>query len=260
MKKLWTHGLLRTIIYLSVAIAIWQALYASKVFPAMLFPSMWNILGTLFREILDGSILVKTLFSLKLIFEGMGVSVLLTLILTIAAMYSRAVSDLVQMLISVLDPLPGIAILPIAILIFGLRPAALVFIMIHSIVWPMVLNVTSGFKSVPDIYMEVGKSIGLKGFRLLWGVYVPASIPNLLAGFKTGWSRAWRAFISAEMVFGASGSSAGLGYDIYIKKAYLDMAGMYATLIVIMLIGIFMEGIVFRTIENRTVRKWGMVS
>jgi len=259
-QRLWAHSWFRDFIYLAAVIAIWQILYGLRLFPAMLFPSMWDILKTLLDETLSGSMISKTVFSLKLILIGMGAAVVLAVILTTAAMFSKTVMDLVSTLIAVLDPLPGIAILPVAILVFGLGEDAIVFVMIHSIIWPMLLNITGGFKSVPAIYTDVGRNIGLRRFRLLWGVYIPASVPNILAGFKTGWSRAWRAFISAEMVFGASGSSGGLGWDIYMKKAYLDMDGMYATLIVIMLIGILIEKGVFRTIENGTVKKWGMVA
>lgn len=260
LQKLWAWSWFRVLTYLLAVLALWQLIYELGLFPALLFPSAWDILGTLFQEIINGSLVPKTLFSLRLIFIGMGVSVVLAVLLTAAAMFSKTVMDLVNTLIAVLDPLPGIAILPIAILIFGLGEDAIIFVMVHSILWPMLLNIISGFKSVPAIYMDVGKSIGLSRFKLLWGVYIPASVPSILAGFKTGWSRAWRAFISAEMVFGASGSSGGLGWDIYIKKAYLDMSGMYATLIVIMLIGILIERAVFLTIEKKTVRKWGMVS
>jgi NitT/TauT family transport system permease protein len=258
LGRLWGHSWFRDLTYLAAVIAVWQILYGLRVFPAMLFPSMWDILKTLLHETLNGGMVVKTAFSLKLIAIGMGVSVALAAVLTAASMSSKAVMDLVSTLIAVLDPLPGIAILPVAILVFGLGEDAIIFVMIHSIVWPMLLNITGGFKSVPAIYTDVGRNIGLRRGRLLWGVYIPASVPSILAGFKTGWSRAWRAFISAEMVFGASGTSGGLGWDIYMKKAYLDMDGMYATLIVIMLIGILIEKGVFRTIENATVKKWGM--
>jgi NitT/TauT family transport system permease protein len=60
------------------------------------------------------------------------------------------------------------------------------------------------------------------------------------------------------MVFGATGSSWGIGWDIYLKRSYLDMAGMFASLLVIMIIGIVVENLIFKTIERVTVIKWGM--
>ena len=189
----------------------------------------------------------------------MLVSAILTVVLTLLAMYSKSVKSLISTLISVFDPLPGIALLPLAILWAGIGDEAIIFIMIHSIIWPMLLNIIGGFNTVPIIYQDVGRSIGLKDSKLITGVFIPASIPSILTGFKTGWARAWRALISAEMVFGATGASGGLGWDIYMKRSYLDMPGMFASLIVIMLIGIVVEDIIFKKIENNTVKKWGMV-
>jgi NitT/TauT family transport system permease protein len=160
---------------------------------------------------------------------------------------------------ALVDTLPGIALLPLAILWFGIGEASIIFIIVHSVLWPVLLNVTAGFRSVSPVYTEVGRNIGLSRSRLVFGVFLPASLPHILTGLRIGWSRAWRAFISAEMVFGTTGISGGLGWDIYKKRSFLDVPGMYATLVVIMLIGLFIEEGVFKTLEAKTVKKWGMV-
>ena len=258
--KAWSINILRNIFYILVVAIIWQVTYIKKIFPPILFPSVKEIGISLIRETMDGSMLVKLSFSMRLIVIGIFISVLITIFLTVFAMYSKSIKSLINTLISVFDPLPGIALLPVAILWFGIGTKALIFIMIHSIIWPMLLNIIGGFNSVPTIYQEVGRSIGLKNMRLIIGVYIPASVPSILTGFKTGWSRAWRALISAEMVFGATGAVGGLGWDIYTKRSYLDMPGMFASLIVIMIIGILVEAVIFKSVENNTVKKWGMVS
>jgi len=260
LKTIWDKSYVRPIVYLAAIYALWQLLYASGRFPELLFPSLNDVLATLWKELLDGSLLSAVGYSLRLILIGMAVAVAIAMIVSVLAMFFEGVKELVESMISVFDPLPGIAILPIAILWFGIGPDAIIFIMVYSIIWPFLLNVIGGFSSIPVIYKEVGRSVGLKGIRMVTGVYFPATVPSILTGFKTGWSRAWRALISAEMIFGASGSSGGLGWDIYKKKAYLNMAGMFATLIVIMAIGIIIEKVVFKNVEKVTVRKWGMMS
>lgn len=260
IKRLWKNGWVRGILFVLLVAGIWQALYLSRRFPAILFPSVTDIAASFWRELLDGSMLNRVGFSLKLILYGMGLSVLIAITVTLLAMASKSVKSMVGSLISVFDPLPGIALLPLAILWIGIGEAAIVFIMVHSILWPMLLNIIGGFSSVPAIYRDVGHAIGLKRNRFVFGILIPASVPSILTGFKTGWSRAWRALISAEMVFGATGNSFGIGWDIYLKRSYLDMAGMFASLIVIMLIGIVVENLIFKSIERATVVKWGMVS
>lgn len=257
-SRMWKKGWIRGILYIFLVIALWQVAYVSKRFPPILFPSIGEIAHSFLRDLLNGSMLSRIGFSLKLILYGMIISATIAMVLTLLAMASKNFKSLVTSMISIFDPLPGIALLPLAILWIGIGEEAIIFIMIHSIIWPMLLNVIGGFSSVPAIYRDLGYAFGLKRNRFVFGILIPASIPSILTGFKTGWSRAWRALISAEMVFGATGSSWGIGWDIYLKRSYLDMAGMFASLLVIMIIGIVVENLIFKTIERVTVIKWGM--
>lgn len=259
LRRIWSRAWVRRLFYFAAFGLIWQFVWAIKVFPSIIFPSVGLIAESLFRELADGSLLAKTGYSLYLIGVGMAISAALTLILTLAAMFFPTVKDLIRTLISVMDLLPGIALLPLAILWIGIGEGAILFVMVHSILWPMLLNVITGFESVPPIYVDVGRLIGLNRLKMMTGVLMPASFPSILTGVKTGWARAWRALISAEMVFGATGVVGGLGWDIYIKRSYLDMPGMFASLLVIMVVGILVEDLFFRKLENITVRRWGMM-
>ena len=230
-----------------------------EVFSPLLFPSPVTVFTTFVKEIADGSLLLKAGASLLMILLGLLISVAIVIVLMTLVMLSKNVRDLAGTLISVLDPLPGVALLPIAILWFGIGKEAILFVMIHSILWPILLSVITGFDAVPLIFREVGMGMGLSKMRMMTGVYIPSAFPNILAGLKTGWSRAWRSLIAAEMVFGAVGQMAGLGWDIYMKRSYLDMAGMFASLIMIMIIGMLMEDYFFKKVEKATLVKWGMV-
>lgn len=259
LKQILSYKIARRLLYLIVFITLWQCVYVLNLFSEILFPSPATVASTLYREISDGSIILKTSYTLYLILIGLSVSFLITAIFVVFANVSYVLKDLMRTLISVLDPLPGIALLPMAILWFGIGKAAIVFIMVHSIVWPTLLSVMAGFDSIPKIYREVGQNIGLSKLQMIKDIYVPAAFPNILMGIKNGWARAWRALIAAEMVFGTTGAIGGLGWDIYLKRSYLDMPGMLATLIVLMIIGILIEDLLFSSIEKHTVKKWGMV-
>ena len=146
---------------------------------------------------------------------------------------------------------------PIAILWLGIGDASIIFIVIHSVVWPMSRSIIDGFNAVPKLYLEVGENIGLSPVRLVFGVFLPAALSRIFSGIKMGWARAWRGLISAEMLFG-SGGSKGIGYYITDRRTNMDIAGVFATILVIILIGLVVEYGVFRTIENHTFKKWGM--
>ena len=98
-----------------------------------------------------------------------------------------------------------------------------------------------------------------------WLVRTPGARPNRIgagtaAGLKIGWAFAWRTLIAAELVFGVSSGSGGLGWFIYENKNVLDIPAVFAGLFTVILIGLLVENLIFRNIEQRTVRKWGMHS
>ncbi len=106
--------------------------------------------------------------------------------------------------------------------------------------------------------MRVGQNIGLSGPRLVWGILLPAAFPYLLTGLKIGWAFAWRTIIAAELVFGVTGSKGGLGWYIYRNRFELNTAEVFAGLLTIIAIGLLVEGLVFHSVERRTVVRWGM--
>lgn len=240
-------------------IILWQIVYLTGVFPAITFPSVSSIFYALITSFTKESMIQIIGYSMSLVLKGLLFGIVLAFILSILSILSKEIYKIYTMIIAIMDPLPGIALLPLAILWFGTGEATIIFIIIHSVIWPLSRNIIDGFNAVPQLYIETGKNIGLKGIRLITGVYLPSSFPYILSGLKVGWARAWRALISAEMIFGVSGSIGGLGWYIYKKRYQLETDGVFASLIVIIIIGIIIEYGIFSQIEKRTVKKWGMV-
>jgi NitT/TauT family transport system permease protein len=154
--------------------------------------------------------------------------------------------------------LPAIALLPIALIWFGLGNGSVVFVVVHSVLWAVALNTHSGFVSVSQTIRMVGRNYGLSGFGYVTKVLIPAAFPSILTGLKIGWAFAWRTLIAAELVFGVSSGSGGLGWYIYENKNLLYIPEVFAGLLLVVLIGLLIENLVFVTIANRTIRKWGM--
>ena len=119
-------------------------------------------------------------------------------------------------------------------------------------------SIIDGFQSVPKIYIESGLNLGLSKFELIKDIYLPASFSSVLSGMKIGWARAWRGLISAEMIFGTTSAGAGIGWFIFMKRTNVDIAGVFAALIVIILIGVIVEYGFFHVIEKNTIKKWGI--
>lgn len=246
------------ILWISIFAVLWQTVAVNEIFDPMIFPTINMIIKSLYESLMEGKLIHETLFSLAMIGKGLLIGFLSAMLLSSLCIVSRAFNGFTESIVAVVHPLPGIALLPLIILWIGTGRKAIVFIIVHSIVWPMILNILAGFKAVPKEYKEVGRNFGLSQMEIVRLIMIPASLPYILAGLKIGWSRAWRALISAEMIFGAVGGEGGLGWYIFQKRIYMDTVGIYGGLIVIIVIGIFVEDFIFSILENRTVKKWGM--
>ena len=239
-------------------IILWQIIYSTGKFSKLIFPSAFTILDSLYKSIVSGELIYQTIYSLELILKGLCIGLILAVILSSLAILFKPVSGLVETLVSIAHPLPGIALLPLIILWFGAGEIAIIFIIVHSVVWPLVLNLLAGFKSMPEIYKQVGHNYGLNSIKIIRHIMIPASLPYFLTGMKISWARSWRALISAEMVFGAAGGKGGLGWFIFKNRVFMDTAGIFAGLIVIVVIGMMVEDLIFDKLEKVTIKRWGM--
>ncbi|HTZ78360.1 MAG TPA: ABC transporter permease subunit [Stellaceae bacterium] len=248
---------LRRLFILVVLAALWQA-YSVPLDNPLIFPTFTDTVTAFWGGVLSGELLARTAVSIKLLLGGYAAGVAIAAVLTTFAVSTRIGTDLLSTLTAMLNPLPAIALLPLALLWFGLGAPSLVFVLIHSVLWPVSLNTHSGFLGVSDTLRMAGHNYGLRGIRFVLRILIPAAFPSILTGLKIGWAFAWRTLIAAELVFGVSSGSGGLGWYIFQNRNELEIANVFAGLFTVILIGLLVESVVFRSIEARTVRKWGM--
>jgi NitT/TauT family transport system permease protein len=258
-EKIFNNAAVRKGILLVLLAAIWQT-YATVLENPLLFPRFSETLGAFYDNIKNGVLLQRGWFSIKVLLMGYFSGMFLASVLTALAITSRVGNDLLETLTAMFNPLPAIALLPLALIWFGLGNGSLVFVLIHSVLWPVALNTHSGFMSVSQTMRMVGRNYGLTGPRYVMKILIPAAFPNILTGMKIGWAFAWRTLIAAELVFGVSSGSGGLGWFIYENKNQLEIANVFAGLFSVIIIGLVVENFIFRNIELKTVRKWGMQS
>jgi NitT/TauT family transport system permease protein len=209
---------------------------------------------------MNQGLLGKAWYSIQTLLVGYAIGLGLAALLTVLAISTRLGADLLESLTSMFNPLPAIALLPLALIWFGLGNASIVFVLIHSVLWAVALNTHSGFLSVSNTLRMVGRNYGLSGFRYAAKILIPAAFPSILTGLKIGWAFALRTLIAAELVFGVSSGSGGLGWFIYENKNMLEIPSVFAGLFTVILIGLMVENLIFRKIEAHTVRRWGMQS
>jgi NitT/TauT family transport system permease protein len=235
----------------------WQAYITIAHVSPLLFASPANVGRSLVTGWSSGHLASYTGTTMKVLLLGMLIGTVAAAVLTTLAVWTTFGDDVLVILTSMINPLPSIAILPLAILWFGLNTQALVFVVANAVVWPIAINVSIGFRTVNPTVLAVGRNIGLSRWRLISDVLVPAALPHTIAGLKTAWAFGWRTIIAAELVFGVAGGKGGLGYFINISRYYLKIPDVFAGLVTIAVIGILID-LAFTWIERRTVVRWGM--
>ncbi|KJC50733.1 ABC transporter permease subunit [Bradyrhizobium sp. LTSP857] len=256
-RVLDSDGFRRAMILILLA-AVWQA-YALFADNDLVFPKLTDVLVALWRTTLSGVLPARTWNSLQTLLTGYALGIGLGVVITTAAITTRLGSDLLATLTAMFNPLPAIALLPLALLWFGLGSGSVLFVLAHSVLWPFALNTHAGYQAVSETLRLAGRNCGLPPLQYVMRVLMPAALPSIIAGLKISWAFGWRTLIAAELVFGASSSGGGVGWFIFEKRNDLKIPDVFAGLLVIVLIGLFMEGVFFRLLERHTVRKWGMV-
>ncbi|MEI8402133.1 MAG: ABC transporter permease [Alcaligenaceae bacterium] len=257
LERLANNTALRRILLLVALAAIWQV-YAQHLNNELLFPTFSATMQALFTGIMSGGLLAKAWTSVNVLLIGYACGIALAALLTVLAITTRIGTDILETLTAMFNPLPAIALLPLALIWFGLGEGSLVFVLIHSVLWAVALNTHSGFMSVSLTMRMVGRNYGLTGFAYVRSILIPAAFPSILAGLKMGWAFAWRTLIAAELVFGVSSGSGGLGWFIYQNKNLLEIPSVFAGLFMVIFIGLLVENFIFNVIERATIRKWGM--
>lgn len=244
---------------LILLIMAWQLYVTAFHVNPLLVSSPLDVGKAIISGLADGSLLDATLTTLKILLTAMSIGIVIAAALTTFATWTKFGEDILVLFTAMLNPLPSIAVLPLAILWFGLNTTALVVVIANAVIWPIAINVSMGFRTVNPTFLAVGRNIGLSGWQLVRNVLMPAALPHIISGLKTGWAFGWRTIIAAEMVFGVAGGKGGLGFFINDARYFMRTPDIFAGLVTIAVIGIVLE-LLFVLLERMTVVRWGMKS
>lgn len=244
-------------LFILVVIGIW-AFFVRQQVTEMTMPPPWVVGKDLLGFILSGEIIYKLYHTVVAILFGLAASIVIAAIMTTAALLFTRAAYIVEVLTSIMHPMPSVAMIPLVIVWIGIGFEGVVALTINSCLWPILLNSYTGFRAVHITYMEVGRNVGLRRFKLIGSVMIPSALPYLLAGLKVAWARSWRTVVAAEMVFGTTSDSEGIGWFIFEALQYVNFSQILSGILVIIIFGIVMERAVFETIEKKTIIKWGM--
>lgn len=209
---------------------------------------------TLIEMFRDGSMLIAIHVSLQRVLLGYGISLLFGVPLGILLARSKVARATVGALVLGLQTLPSICWLPLALLWFGLNDRAILFVVVTGSLLAIAVAVEDGVKNVPPVYLRAARTLGTRPLAFYTEVLLPASLPAIMTGAKLGWSFAWRALMSGELLV----AGLGLGQQLQQGRDLADMSRVIAIMIVIIALGLLVDYTIFSELETRVRERWGL--
>ncbi len=237
-------------------VLLWELFAHSGLFTQALTPPIMRIANTVWRTVLDGSILVNAGYTLARVLAGMLLACLVGIPVGILMGRFRPMERLFLPLVSVLMPIPSLAWVPLFILWFGIGEVTTLLVVGYAATFPIIYNVWTGVRAVNPLWVRSALAMGANQKQLFRSVVLPGASPYVFTGIRLAFGRGWIAVIGGEML---ANPAAGLGRAIFDAREFLDSEVMLASILAIGVVGIVCERLVFQTVEERTVARWGMV-
>ena len=251
MKK---NILAKKIAFYIILVLVWQAISMSDIWPNNIFPSPYEVAEDLVYTGADGSLFYGIGTSIMRLAVGLAIAIAGGVVLGIFMARVETVNQTIGSLVLGLQSIPSIAWVPLAILWFGLTDGGIIFVTAIGAIFAVTINTYTGVKNIDPHYVEAARNMGAKGSQLITNVLIPAAFPYMISGFKQGWAFAWRGVIGAELLF----SFLGLGFLLNVGRQLNDVSQVIAIMLVIMMLGIAVDGFIFKKLEDKVMSRWGL--
>ena len=143
------------IFWIVIIIIIWESVSRLGIISSYVLPPFSKVVMQLFQELQDGNIMIQVLNSFRIVLFGMFVSLIITIIVLILCDKFKNFKYFTRTVCNILSPLPSVAILPLVIIWMGINDSAMLVLVVHSVVWPMIINLMEKVESIPTVYHEL---------------------------------------------------------------------------------------------------------
>lgn len=242
---------------IGIVLLVWQvAVWAEwrKVYllppPKAVFARLWDDIGT-------ADMWNAVFHTMQRAVVGFLVAIVIGTAIGLAVSASRVVRTAIGSMITGLQTMPSIAWFPLALLLFGLDNSAIYFVVVLGAAPSIANGLIHGVDSMPPLLRRVGRSMGASRTGLYRDFVVPAAMPSVVAGLKQGWAFAWRSLMAGELLVVIPGTQT-IGTRLQFARELSDAEGVMATMIVILVIGIFVDAMVFSRLERRVLKARGL--
>jgi NitT/TauT family transport system permease protein len=255
IKKIDLESFSNTILFIAVFIGIWQLAYLNGIWPKVSLPSPIMVAESFYDLIRDNTLLVSIGMTLYRLLIGFAASVVIGVGVGLAMVKFSGFGKTMSSFAIGLQSFPSVAWVPFAILLIGLNDLGILFVVIMSSVFSVMMSAYSGIRNIPPIYLKASRNMGAKGFSMFRYLMIPAATPALIIGIKQAWSFAWHALVGAEILMAAS---IGIGHILLIGREFQLMDQIIASMITIFALGMIFDKIIFAKLDEKVREKWGL--
>lgn len=247
------------LLFLIILIVAWQGLCwlgvdVLELFKSYSVPSPVGV-GKCFVQLMeDGNLLLATGNSLLRGIVGYLIAVALGALLGLLIHYFAYLQKNLKPVVLGIQTLPSVCWVPFSILWFGLSTQAILFVVVMGAAFSIAISIDNAIKNVPPIYTRAALTMGAGKWQMYRYVILPACLPELISGLKQGWSFAWRALMAGEVMT----TSIGLGQTLIMGRDLADINQVMLVMIIIVLVGIFIDKCIFSVVEHRVLKKRGL--
>jgi NitT/TauT family transport system permease protein len=252
--KINLHDIIYPIIFVTVFIGVWQLIFTLGIFPKISLPSPIMVTETFAKIIRNGSLPWNIGVTLGRLFVAFAVAITFGTVIGLAMVKFKGFGKTLNSFSAGLLSFPSIAWVPFSILLIGFNEFGIMFVVVMSSIFSIMISTYSSIRNIPPIYLDAAKNMGARGFSLFRHVTIPAATPSLIMGLRQAWSFSWHAVIGAEILM----SIVGLGHILSVGREFLDMSQVIASMITIFTIGLLVDRFLLHKIEDKIRRKWGL--
>lgn len=225
-----------------LVIAVWQLVVWSGWKPEFALAGPGAAFSDLWHRMTDGTLWTSLETTLRRAVVGYAVAIVIGSALGLAVSRWRGLRLAIGSLISGMQTMPSIAWFPLAILLFQLSESAITFVIVLGAAPSIANGIISGIDYVPPSYLRAGRMLGAKGIDRYRYVVIPAALPAYVAGLSQGWAFAWRSLMAGELLVTIAYHSS-LGADLNNARQNSDSPGLLAMMIVILVVGMVINGL-----------------
>src|ERR671910_2875667 len=253
--RLDIEDLANVILFIAAFIGTWQLVFMLGIWPEVSLPSPAMVAKSFVDLVKDLTLIVSIGVTMYRLVIGFTLSIIIGVSVGLAMVKFPGFGKTMSSFAVGLQSFPSVAWVPFAILLIGLNDFGILFVVIMSSVFSVMMSTYSGIRNIPPLYVRASKNMGAKGFSLFRFVMIPAATPSLIVGIKQAWSFAWHALIGAEILIAAS---IGLGHILLVGREFQLMDQIIASMITIFAIGLLFDRIMFSKLEERIRNRWGL--